>query len=347
MVVRENVSIEADRSPFRYVEASSYFAMAKKWLQVCQKEHSQTCPSGSLPDLLRDSLKVIDWLEESIVSLPDNAVYIALSYVWGPQPSTVSRPKGFQHQAYESSRLPSDTPLVVRDSSKVTIALGRRYLWVDRYCIDQSNAEEQAHQIRNMSHIYQAAEVTIVAAAGADADHELPGVSVCPRVQARRACLPKFNLISLLPRAEEGIEDSKWATRAWTYQEGLLSRRRLFFTSHEMCFECATMHSRESCVLHIARGFGLFDFMYQPAMFRPSIDPLESFWDSVQQYSSRALSNPVDSLNALLGYCQLFQPLLLLWVQARSLTFGVFHFISQISAGPVPNKTQAPCLQWH
>jgi len=60
-----------------------------------------------------------------------------------------------------------------------------------------------------MSHIHQAAEVPIVATASFDADHGLPEVSVCPRKQGRRACLPKFDLISLLPFAEEEINTSK------------------------------------------------------------------------------------------------------------------------------------------
>jgi hypothetical protein len=35
-------------------------------------------------------------------------------------------------------------------------------------------------------------------------------------------------------------------TRGWTYQEGLLARRRLFFSETEMSFECCDLLAREA-----------------------------------------------------------------------------------------------------
>ncbi len=36
-----------------------------------------------------------------------------------------------------------------------------------------------------------------------------------------------------------------WSSRAWTYQEGLLSRRRLLFTESQVYFQCMEMHCWE------------------------------------------------------------------------------------------------------
>ena len=60
------------------------------------------------------------------------------------------------------------TPKVIKDAFLVTKKLGYRYLWVDRYCIVQDDAQEKHQQIKNMGSIYENARVTIVAAAGSD-----------------------------------------------------------------------------------------------------------------------------------------------------------------------------------
>jgi len=59
----------------------------------------------------------------------------------------------------------------------VTLRLQYRYIWIDRYCIPQSDEREQQTQIKNMGSIYTSAEATIVAAAGADPAFGLSGAA--------------------------------------------------------------------------------------------------------------------------------------------------------------------------
>jgi hypothetical protein len=68
-------------------------------------------------------------------------------------------------------------PLTVRDAVQVVKSLRRKYLWVDRYCIDQNNAAEKEMMIQNMDSIYENAEATIVALYGEDDQSGLPGIS--------------------------------------------------------------------------------------------------------------------------------------------------------------------------
>jgi hypothetical protein len=51
----------------------------------------------------------------------------------------------------------------------VVTTLGKRYLWVDIYCIGQQDHNAKDLQIQNMDRIYEGAFATLVASAGHDA----------------------------------------------------------------------------------------------------------------------------------------------------------------------------------
>src|SRR4051812_24087042 len=110
-----------------------------------------------------------------MITLPAGADYFALSYTWG----AVKHPK----VAKTARELPPDDelPSVIRDAMTVIQNLGRRFLWVNQFCIGQSNDELKGRQIFHMDQEYEQAYATIVVGAGADADFGLPRVSVRPR----------------------------------------------------------------------------------------------------------------------------------------------------------------------
>ena len=58
----------------------------------------------------------------------------------------------------------------------MTNRLGYRYIWIDRYCVNQRDEQESADQVGKMDLIYQNAKLTIIAAIGDDPTHGLPGV---------------------------------------------------------------------------------------------------------------------------------------------------------------------------
>jgi hypothetical protein len=96
-----------------------------------------------------------------------------------------------------------------------------------------------------MDVVYKNAEITIVAAAGEGPDYGLPGVGNRPRVPQPTIQVKNHLLLSSLPDPCYEIRTSKWMKRAWTYQEGLLSRRLLIFTDDQVYFECRGMHCCE------------------------------------------------------------------------------------------------------
>jgi hypothetical protein len=67
------------------------------------------------------------------------------SYVWGPKASETSH-EGLDPCGAES-QLSSLIPRTVDDAILLTQHLGWEYLWVDRYCIDQSDNDDKREQI--------------------------------------------------------------------------------------------------------------------------------------------------------------------------------------------------------
>jgi Heterokaryon incompatibility protein (HET) len=282
----------------------------RNWLAHCQVSHKWSC---DLANLVRPpKMRFIDCLTRDIVPISDDQEYVTLSYVWGPsQPTTLS-------QAEFATRLPSSgVPVVVEDAMLVVKGLGYRYLWVDRYCIDQWDSEAKESQIKNMHHIYEGACITIVAAPSSSADKGLPGVGGSPRQQQINAVIGQRRLVSTSPHVSVPLGDSTWITRGWTYQEAILSRRCLFFTDVQVYFVCKSMTCRESIEGPISGSLPLKldettlgplqlgkstlgTDVFSIAGPTPS-DPFSRFMNHVSQYSSRRLTYETDALDAFRG----------------------------------------------
>jgi hypothetical protein len=116
----------------------------------------------------------------------------------------------------------------------VTLRLGEQYLWVDKYCLDKNNLEDE---IRNMLSMYEGAKVTIFAAAGEDENYGLPGVSR-PRWQQTTARIKGIQFASTLKHPSTAVAESRWSKRGWTHPEAVSCPRRLFFTEEQVYFMC-------------------------------------------------------------------------------------------------------------
>jgi hypothetical protein len=90
-----------------------------------------------------------------------------------------------------------------------------------------------------MDVIYHCSTVTIVAVSGESSASGLPGVSMkTPRVPQGVETIAGKQLLTVFPMLEQDIEGAKYSTRAWTMQEGMLTRCRLFFTKHQVHWWC-------------------------------------------------------------------------------------------------------------
>ncbi|KAF8855311.1 HET-domain-containing protein, partial [Acephala macrosclerotiorum] len=160
-------------------------------------------------------------------SLLEGRKYAALSYVWG-----------LVDEAPSGDHLPENVPLVIEDALRVVRELDIGYLWVDRYCIDQTDEADKEAQFKQMDAIYSSAYITIFAAAGNDPHHGLPGVSR-KRNRNRQPCARVGGQLFTwtMPDGSALVLRSKWNTRAWTYQEMVFSGSRLIFTDYQVYLE--------------------------------------------------------------------------------------------------------------
>lgn len=236
-------------------------------------------------------------------------------------------------------------PPVVTDAIPVTSSLGFRYIWVDRYCVEQDDSYMKHERIMNMDSIYENAALTIIAATGQDGVLGLPGVSTYRETKADPYRHGNFSVTWLPPSPYVEIRDSPWSKRGWTYQEGILSRRRLVFTGHQVYFECRSMACCESLsiplhspnqeaeqpsghdTVRFPRIFGIAPLdPSEPASSEPSrrltVGPrlasepapekaisFNAYTCCAAKYSERALSFDSDSLNAFGGMIQRFESL--------------------------------------
>jgi hypothetical protein len=127
------------------------FDVLKNWLSVCMSLHTTVCCAS------RDQTNVrfLKFLDCETGRLVDTGPYpyVTLSYMWGVN----------EHSLLYSEQLGNDLPPTIEDAIADTPQICYRYIWIDRYCIDQQNKEQAMFQIRQMDSIYRDSNVTIVA----------------------------------------------------------------------------------------------------------------------------------------------------------------------------------------
>ena len=270
------------------------------WLSQCDTTHR--CMSATFRVKRFDGIRVIDCFTREIVRLQPNEVYCALSYVWGAKVRYGSN----DNLPRRGKKLSSRIPKVIEDAMTVVREISQRYLWVDQYCIDQHDMVDRQTTISSMDRIYESAYITIVAASGVDANHGLPGVSSTARILPFRAVWEGKLLLSSLPRVSDALKQSTWATRSWTYQEAVLSRRLLCFTSHQIYFICSSQiyheessrpQRRHRCCSSNRNSNEIQKLIFQ----EPDDEHMTSFTSHLKQYTSRDLTFDYDALNAFRG----------------------------------------------
>ncbi|KAK5087744.1 hypothetical protein LTR70_006845 [Exophiala xenobiotica] len=95
-----------------------------------------------------------------------------------------------------------------------------------------------------MNKIYQGAWCTVIALDGGHADAGLAGISRSRRAQKQLTTASGI-FLTTLPHILHELNTFKWTTRAWCYQEAILSPRSLVFTESQVYFVCKSSMAPE------------------------------------------------------------------------------------------------------
>ncbi|KAK3387919.1 heterokaryon incompatibility [Podospora didyma] len=107
--------------------------------------------------------------------------------------------------------------------------IGKRYLWVDRFCIVQHDHASKQVQIHDMAFVYGNAYFTIVAAGASNAREGLRGIEGVSEgfLSPDPVYHNRYNIEEL--DHDQLISSSPWNGRGWSLQELVFSQRCLFF----------------------------------------------------------------------------------------------------------------------
>lgn len=293
---------ESDSICTRQIEPYANPARVRQWIAFCDAQHKLFNCHGRGADSSIPYFCVIDCRASPPCLVGTNSrtslEYITLSYVWGQD--TCEAPD-------EYGRLPRQLPELIRGVIWITLTLGYRYLWIDRYCVPQDDPIRKRSLLDNMDKIYEESALCIVAAAARSPKDGLHGITR-PRVRMQETFnLGSLSLSQLMTNIKEEVGDSHWNSRGWTYQESLLARRRLVFTATQCCFQCGEQWFLES-LDYSTRS--TFDFFHIPHPFpeRSAQDRwLQSFDMRAQEYSRRQLSKDSDAVPAFTGILNRFR----------------------------------------
>lgn len=205
--------------PYQHPQRSSInMGMLVAWLKGCREEHVENCvKSDTEPrSALRASpgFKSIDCTSLSVVKAPEVFQYVALSYVWGQPLARDVDSTDLLAQAED--HLPLDIPRTIKDAIAITLRLGFRYVWVDKYRINQSPLLNELHdKLALMDLIYGGAAITLIAAAGEDLNYGLPGLGDRPRIASSSTTINGDTWVSGCRNVRNSVHSSTWAKRGW------------------------------------------------------------------------------------------------------------------------------------
>ena len=214
------------------VEGLIDYELLRNWLRECRGSHDQELCGESVEFKRRLlSTKLIDVYTRKLVETSPDRDYLALSYVRG---RVADKKNG------RELNLTDRLPQTLEDAMTFTKAMRLQYLWVDALCIDHYDEDNLQAQIQQMDLIYECSLATIVAIDGTTINAGLAGVSRPLECTAQSICrTPNGQFIATFVDSVWTTQGSApWDFRAWTFQEGLLSRRCFILDRHHIRMRC-------------------------------------------------------------------------------------------------------------
>lgn len=255
---------------------------------------------------------------EDLTAQSPTAVYMTLSYRWGPNPQLLLLSSNIETFRRRGSPI-ADLPQTFKDVVAVVRSFGVRYIWIDCLCIIQDSVEDWEAEAPTMRHVYANTVCNVVASASNDpegglfrnrqpADLRAPGIVEATLAEGRPE--KYFIFEDRYFRLQTCRSNETLHQRGWVYQETFLAPRLLYFTQYQIMWECL---ERDRC-----------EAFPEGVPFHESRKSL----DRLLKWPSDATGDDIDSNKALLSYKSV-QPLRLsdealsLWQDTRGMYIGL------------------------
>jgi len=280
------------RPPMVTYDCEAAYTAIQNQMKNCAQLHPK-CPKLEDKILPRRLLDVGSDLKAPKLIIPETGTvgrYCALSYCWGQSQSVLLTQDRLQ-KGLLTFPLQS-LPATLKDAIVICRKLGFNYLWVDALCIvqDSPDAEDWERESATMDEIFGNAVLTIAASAAQDTSR---GIFHFPGKGERLCSIPYHLEKGVIGKAYVQFnrldEDGKQplATRAWAFQEALLSSRIVSFQTNKLVWECDTIR------------WDTNGLITQPSILKHRSE--KSWQDLIEEYSRCELTFPSDRLSAIVG----------------------------------------------
>ncbi|KAH8649815.1 heterokaryon incompatibility protein-domain-containing protein [Xylariales sp. PMI_506] len=300
------------------------------WKDYCMKEHVDSCGLNQHFSTERfsnmKSIRLVDVVDYCIVTLKpsEDVSWVALSYVWGEEQKYALKKDNLASYHQPGALKAENFPLSITDAITVAREMDERFLWVDSLCIIQDDQEDKVQYIPAMDIIYGYAVFVIINAAVDKVSSAIPGI----REASARTVQDVFEIngiwltVSLDPphnQFDGYLQNSKWSTRGWTYQECLIPRRCLIFTQEQAYWQCLSASLCEDmCWENRTKGDPIMyrHFLGKNVIYRVNMRSLladrKNPWSGIfvavlEKFLPRQLATDSDRLDALTGILRVFE----------------------------------------
>lgn len=301
-------------------------------MSTCEAEHKDCLEhfkSTSAQDLPTRLLKIekqnYGLIRVRLVDTGDfQSVYACLSYCWGSSAQS-TKTTTENRDEYRQAIPWQDLPPTIGDAIKLCCRLGFEYLWVDSLCIIQDDNQDWLREASQMAGIYRRSALTIAVHLCEDASESFlqqrlldteqwsDGNSGSAKIPFKDRSTGDRRVIYLwkdrdfkgsgfldwgfqsIKAAREDKLAVGWFSRAWTFQEWILSPRVLHIHSTTV-WDCLGSQGNELDNRFLSRS-------RLPRNF-PDID---DWTEIVRDFSSRRITKEMDRLPALAGLAEWFQ----------------------------------------
>ncbi|KIN06919.1 hypothetical protein OIDMADRAFT_81615, partial [Oidiodendron maius Zn] len=281
------------------------------WVDDCKSNHTQCRGAKThLPSRVID----VGFPEEVIqprlleTTPGQDGEYIALSHCWG-KPELREETQSWA--ADPNNLLPlNQWPKTFQQAVQISHALMIRYLWIDTACIKQNDEDDFAREASKMAEYFAGA--TVVVAAYHAADSRM-GCFVTRNPLLFRPCPIGFKgcknrnfFIRVTSQSKPSLaEIEPLGSRAWCFQEVLLSRRTAGFHGNQLYWSCLRKKASEDDP--IGRMVKNLHPQISPlALLRifihhPFCEEILKWYDCIEYFTKRKITYVRDTLPAMSG----------------------------------------------